>query len=78
MTTLITQLLAPWIAMLPFVLVAIAAADMLAGEWCPARHDDYPDEMFLAIDPTTDDATPLLFAWNPETGGRLVEPSQLG
>lgn len=78
MTILLTQLLVPWAVMLPFVLVLIATADMLAGEWCPARCADEPDEMFVAFDPATDGAVPLLFAWNPETGTRLVEPSKLG
>lgn len=36
MNILITQLLVPWLGMLPFVLVAIAAIEMIK-DWMPSR-----------------------------------------
>lgn len=78
MSTLIGNLLVPWLGMMPFVLVAIATADMLAGEWCPARREEYPDEVFVAIDPAGDEPALVFATWNAETGVSLVEPSKLG
>lgn len=36
MSTLVTQLLVPWLGMVPFVLVAIAAIEMIK-DWMPSR-----------------------------------------